>query len=136
MALAAGTQAALAADAPALSAMPPVRHHGDIAYVTGGIGESESTAMKQAMHRYPLSLEFFGKADGGNEYLADIPVAISDNQGKEILKARAQGPFMLVSLPDGKYTVSSRYNGVTQRRVVDIGPASHAVEMFDWTVAS
>lgn len=126
--LAAGTQSVLADSAD----LPPVQHDGAISYVSGGIGLSESTAMKEARNDYPLALEFVGMSSSGNDYLADIPVQISNAKGETVLKTQAHGPFMLVSLPSGKYTVTGEYKGQTKHYVVNIASSSHVRQMFAW----
>jgi len=109
-----------------------VQHAGDITYLSGGVGSDQSAAMKDEMHNYPLVLEFAGKTNAGNDYLADIPVQISDAHGIVLLDANARGPFMLVSLPDGRYTVTARYKGMQQRRVVNVATGVHEHETFIW----
>jgi len=123
------SQYALAAD---MSVLPPTHEDGAIIYLSGGIGSDQSSAIKSVMHRYPLVLEFVGATHGGNDYLADVPVTISDSHGKDLLSTKADGPFMLVSLPHGRYDVSAKYHGKTQHREVSVSDATHAHEMFSW----
>ena len=82
--------------------------------------------------RSPLVLEFVGITKAGNDYLADVPVTISDSHGKDLLSTKSDGPFMLVSLPHGRYDVTARYHGKTKRREVSVSDATHAHEMFAW----
>ncbi|WP_233849284.1 carboxypeptidase regulatory-like domain-containing protein [Paraburkholderia sp. HD33-4] len=126
--LGAGVQFAFAAP----QSLPALQHEGDIAFLSGGIGLGQSTAIKEVMPRYPLTLEFAGNAASGNEYLADIPVTLSDMHGKTVLRTTAKGPFLLASLPHGRYSVSATYNGKTERRDVNIAPSSHVHELFLW----
>lgn len=105
---------------------------GVISYLSGGVGSDQSAEMKGEMHNYPLVLEFAGKTNAGNDYLADIPVQISDAHGTVLVDTNARGPFMLVSLPDGRYTVTARYNGTQQRRVVNVATGVHEHEAFIW----
>lgn len=112
--------------------LPPAQHKGDIAYVSGGIGSDQSGAFKAAMHQYPLSLEFARQSADGNEYLANVPVKIADMHGTPLLSTRTRGPFMLVSIPDGRYVVSASHGGNTERRTVDIGKTTRAHETFVW----
>ncbi|TDG05668.1 carboxypeptidase regulatory-like domain-containing protein [Paraburkholderia guartelaensis] len=112
--------------------LPPAQHKGDIAYLSGGIGSDQSAAFKSAMHQYPLSLEFARQAAGGNEYLANVPVKIADMHGTPLLSTRTRGPFMLVSIPDGRYIVTASHGGNTERRTVDIGKTTRAHETFVW----
>lgn len=112
--------------------LPAAQHAGAITYLSGGIGSDQSAAIKDAMHNYPLVLEFVGTTHAGNEYLADIPVRIADMHGNNVLNASAHGPFMLLSLPDGRYTITATHDGKTERRAVNIASATHAHEMFAW----
>ncbi|MCA8290609.1 hypothetical protein LGN16_27065 [Burkholderia vietnamiensis] len=93
-----------------------------------------SLTIKQQMGKYPLVLEFAGHTSSGNDYLADVPVKIVDAHGKTVLSTRTTGPFLLVSMPDGRYTVSATYNRQTMRRSVDVRESSHAHSMFVWTM--
>jgi hypothetical protein len=127
-----GTPAA--ATAPAAPHLPPLHHAGDIAYVSGGIGSDQSAAFKDAMSRYPLSLEFAQHtAANGNEYLANVPVTIADSQGKTLVTMKTQGPFMLVSIPEGRYVVTAKHDGTAQQRTIEVGNAGHAHEAFVWS---
>lgn len=128
--LAAGGAAQLAqASAPSL---PPVQHAGNVSYVSGGVGLDESQALKQAMPGYPLVLEFAGRTSYGNEYLASVPVSIVDAHGKTVLETSAQGPFLLVSLPGGHYTIAASYGDKTEKRSVSVSADGHAREFFLW----
>lgn len=112
--------------------LPPAQHEGDIAYLSGGIGSDQSAAFKSAMHHYPLSLEFARQSADGNEYLANVPVKIADMHGTPLLSIRTRGPFMLVSIPAGRYLVTASHGGNTERRTVDIGKTTRAHEIFVW----
>ncbi|WP_233884455.1 fructose-bisphosphate aldolase [Paraburkholderia flagellata] len=130
----AATPAAGNADVTTATAgvLPPAEHEGDIAFLSGGIGSDQSAAFKSAMHQYPLSLEFARQSAGGNEYLANVPVKIADMHGTPLLSTRTRGPFMLVSIPAGRYVITASYGGNTERRTVDIGKTTGAHETFIW----
>ncbi|AJZ57155.1 putative exported protein [Paraburkholderia fungorum] len=112
--------------------LPPMQHSGGINYLSGGVGSDESTAIKGEMGHYPLVLEFAGKTNAGNDYLADIPVQVSDAHGTVVLDANSRGPFMLISLPNGRYTVTATYQGNEVRRTVSVAVGAHAQELFIW----
>jgi hypothetical protein len=115
--------------------LPPLQRAGDIAYLSGGIGSDQSTAFKDAMPRYPLSLEFARhSASDGNEYLANVPVTITDMHGATLLTTQSHGPFMLVTIPQGRYVVTASHDGNTQRRTVEIGKTTHLHEAFVWSM--
>lgn len=130
-ALAVFAQGALSAEQA--SQLQP-EHAGKVTYLSGGIGSDQSTAIKQLMSKYPLVLEFAGHTSSGNDYLADVPVKIVDAHGKTMLSTLTTGPFLLVSMPDGHYTVTATYNGQAMRRSIDVRESSHARSVFVWTM--
>uniref|UniRef100_UPI003F4930F6 carboxypeptidase regulatory-like domain-containing protein n=1 Tax=Cupriavidus yeoncheonensis TaxID=1462994 RepID=UPI003F4930F6 len=119
----------------ALASLPVLtaaQHAGPVTYLSGGVGLDESQAMKDAMHNYRLVLEFARKTAYGNEYLAGVPVKITDADGKKVLEASANGPFMLVSLPPGRYTVAASYDNETEQRTVRVRPDGMVKQFFVW----
>lgn len=125
-----GSQFALAG----MSVLPPAHVNGAITYLSGGIGTDQSSAIKSVMNRYPLVLEFVGRTHAGNDYLADVPITISDSHGKDLLSTKSDGPFMLVSLPHGRYNVTATYNGKTEHREVKVSDMTHTREIFTWSM--
>lgn len=111
------------------SGMPQIQQQGDISYVSGGVGSDESTALKSAQHRWPLAMRFTGP---GGDYLADVHVRIVGAHDKEVLKADSRGPYMLVKLPPGRYTVHARYKDDDQTRQVNVGRKPGARADFHW----
>lgn len=123
-----GCQVVLAAP----SVLPPAHEEGAITYLSGGIGSDQSLAIRSVMNKYPLVLEFVGRTNAGNDYLADVPVQISDSHGKDLMSTTSDGPFMLVSLPHGRYNVTATYNGKTEHREVKVTKMTQAHEIFMW----
>lgn len=125
--------------APAQAALPALQHQGGVEYVSGGIGIDESTAFKEAMSRFPLSMTFDQRApgQGPGDYVADVKVSITDGAGgKSVLDTTAQGPYLLVRLPDGKYRVKATYQGRTQTREVTIAGKKPVRLGFSWPEAA
>lgn len=116
----------------AQAALPPVKHQGSVQYVSGGIGIDESEAMKAAAKDYPLALTFAAQRDGKADYVASVAVTIHDSHGKEVLKAMAEGPYMLVKLPAGSYKISATYNGGAQDRQVTVQNTGTTRAVFEW----
>jgi hypothetical protein len=130
--LAAGVLAA-ALGAPAHAELPPVQRQGNIEYVMGGIGQSESDSMKAAEKNYSLSMVFAQRIGGQNDYAADIPLTIADSKGNTVLQTTVSGPYMLVKLPAGQYKVTATYNNQPQTRTVNIGGAGTTEhQSFEW----
>ncbi|AVG39606.1 hypothetical protein LMG6001_01961 [Achromobacter insolitus] len=131
-AMALGSMAFAGILSTAQAGLPPVQQQGSVQYVSGGIGLDESEAMKAAAKDYPLALTFAAQRDGKADYVANVAVTISDAQGKAVLQATAEGPYMLVKLPAGNYKVSATYNGQAQQRDVSVQNSGTARAVFEW----
>lgn len=122
---------ALAVSAP----LPPAHVQGDISYLSGGIGKDEARTILTAARDYPLALEFAPVAHGrhvlktGNP--AAVPVVIRNLQGRVVLSASSEGPFMLVKLPAGRYLISATHDGKIERRHVWVTGEPRLV-VFEW----
>ena len=102
------TQPLLAQTSMSASDLPVEQTQGEVRYRTGGIGLDESTAFKSAIGKHSAALVFTSHSGSANEYLADVPVTITDARGREVLKVAA-GPYLLLDLPAGSYTATARY---------------------------
>jgi hypothetical protein len=114
-------------------AAPPVeKTQGDVRYVSGGIGLDESTQMKSMESQYSLALTFAEQANGKADYLANIPVTITDAQGRTVLSVNTDGPYLLVQLPPGSYSVTASHGGVPKTNHVTVGQGHGDRVVFDW----
>ncbi|AHB05009.1 MULTISPECIES: carboxypeptidase regulatory-like domain-containing protein [Pandoraea] len=136
--VAAATAATLAATMGGISVahaqggmLPPSMQQGSVTYVSGGIDSDESGAFKREASHWPLSIEMAARGDGANEYVADAQVQILRG-GSTVLDTRAKGPFMLVKLPEGDYTVKATHNGKPMTKDVKVSPKGHASAVFLW----
>ncbi|MBK7663329.1 MAG: carboxypeptidase regulatory-like domain-containing protein [Sterolibacteriaceae bacterium] len=112
--------------------LPPEHTQGAVHYRSGGIGEVESTAMKAVANRYPLEVLFAERDESGTAaYEAGAGIAIRDASGKEVLGTVSEGPFLLVRLPAGRYTLTASRNGDAKTRTVTLGPR-HVRVVFEW----
>jgi hypothetical protein len=114
--------------------LPPAQMSGGVAFRTGGVGELEAAAMRRAEPSYPLSVEFFRRHDGEDEFVADVDVTIADRDGRTLLSARGAGPVLLADLPDGSYMVVARQNGETTRKRVTLAGRPERL-VFIWPAA-
>jgi hypothetical protein len=111
--------------------LPQIQHQGAIEYVSGGVGLDESAALKSEAHRWPLSMRFTGPTA---DYLADVHVRIVGPHGADVLSTESMGPYMLVKLPPGKYTVHARYKDEEQTRTVMVSSQPGARADFHWSM--
>lgn len=100
--------------------VPQEHVRGSVAYISGGIGDDEAQAMKAAAADYPLTLELATAGPARDPYIADAKVQIRDRQGNPVLNTTTEGPFLLVRLPSGMYTVDVEWNGAQKQRTVQV----------------
>ncbi|WP_179403474.1 carboxypeptidase-like regulatory domain-containing protein [Burkholderia guangdongensis] len=110
--------------------LPPVHQQGAVSFTSGGVGQDESTAFQRSESAWPLALRFTG---AGGEFLADVHVHITDTNGTDVLKTDARGPYMLVKLPAGHYTVHASYQGKEDARTVTVPAKGGVKAAFTWT---
>ncbi len=106
-----------------------VREDRGIRYVSGGIGISEREELDALSHQFNLRLLF--AVQTGN-YLADVRVNISDTRGETVFSAKSEGPWFLVQLPPGAYTVDVDALGRTQGQSVRINSGRQSRLNFFW----
>lgn len=126
----------LGAAGPALggdmSSLPSEQVQGVVSYITGGIGEEEAAAFKQAAATYPLEMLFAQKARPRDEYLADVRVAVRDRSGNALLETTTEGPFLLAKLPTGTYNIEAEIRGERKHQTVAIRSGKHQRVVFVW----
>ena len=99
--------------------LPPVNTQGQTQFLSGGIGKDESDAILQARISWPLTLELtqLTEARGPTaEYISDVQIIIKDALGNTVLDTTTDGPYLLVKLPAGKYSLDATYNSITLHR--------------------
>ncbi|MEM6679783.1 MAG: hypothetical protein AAF675_18115 [Pseudomonadota bacterium] len=84
------------------------------AFFCSGIGEE--AAEEEATFPHTLKL-IFAQVDG--KFIADVDATIM--QGSEtVLTAFCPSPWLLVDLPEGRYTVTATHAGVTKSTAVSV----------------
>jgi len=105
---------------PALAAtprgLPPEQHEGSVGYLTGGIGKSEAHLFEHEMAKHPLAIELLEHSGKYEEFTADAKIKIIDQHGRTVLDAQAAGPFMLVDLPPGRYSIVATLKNDTMKK--------------------
>ncbi len=102
------------------SSLPPVQSQDQTQYLTGGVGEDESKAILQAANSWPLTLELSKAAAPRAEYISDVQITIKDKSGKTVLDVAAEGPYVLVKLPPGKYLLDAAFESKTLHRNITL----------------
>ena len=131
--IAAGLAGTAISVSAATATSPQVQHYGRIAYLTGGIGKSEAEDLQARMSKYPLAVEMFEKRGKRAVFTADADVKIADSHGQTVFDAKADGPFMLIDLPKGKYTVEASLNHTSlTKRAVHVEPGHATRALFEF----
>lgn len=90
----------------------------NVTYLCGGIGEAETSYMKQEAKGYDLMLTF---ATRSGAYLANVDVDIKDTRGNTVLQMACDAPILLVDLPKGGiYKVRAETAGYALNRTVKV----------------
>ena len=106
--------------------MPAEQGTGDIRYVSGGVGEADAKTFEAEMDRYALAIELLERTGRGSEFTADATVEILE-AGKPVLRTKSSGPFVLVNLPAGNYSVEATLAGRMVRKAgVVVAGGRHA----------
>ena len=97
-------------------------------YVSGGIALGEREALEQRRAAFSLWIATAAKKTGS--YLADARVIVTDEAGKTVLDTKLDGPWLLVNLKPGRYTVEASLRKQTQRKTTTIHPGDHHEMLF------
>ena len=109
--------------------MPQIQQQGGVSFVSGGVGQDESQALRSAASQWPLSLRFTARS---GEFLADVHVTIEDAHGTSVLDTTSRGPYMLVKVPPGRYSVHVSHAGISKTSAVTVRASGTARTTFAW----
>ena len=114
-----------------LAQIPDTQHSNGIAYITGGVGEGETTAMLAEAKQWSLMLELSQLENGRGVWIFGANIKILNASKKVIFDAQAEGPYMLINLEPGDYVIEASYQSVEQKRAVSVkANASQKVSLF------
>lgn len=100
--------------------VPEAQRSQGVSYITGGVGEEESTAILAEAKQWPLLLELSQLENGRGVWIFGSQIKIANAKGAVIFDAKADGPYMLVNLDAGDYVIQASYQGVEQKRAISI----------------
>ena len=102
-----------------------------IAYITGGVTIDERQEMMAQRNNYSLLLKVAAKS---GKYLGDSVVKITDQAGATVFECTTDGPWLLVDLPVGRYTVSATGLEITQSQKILISKRTRREITMYWNV--
>jgi hypothetical protein len=103
-----------------MAPLPQVQSQGQTEFITGGVGKDESDAIAQAAGAWPLMLELSQSAAPRAEFISDVQIIIKDKSGNTVLDMTSAGPYVLVRLPAGKYSLDATYESKVLHRDISI----------------
>lgn len=113
-------------------ALPPIQKSGSVEYLSGGIGQDESTAIRKVSTQWPLTLEFAVRDKSQGVFAADVRILVRDAKGGAVLETTSDGPFLLARLAPGHYAVEATFAGKTLRQSISVRQSQPARAVFVW----
>jgi hypothetical protein len=102
----------------AYAQIPDTQYSQGISYISGGVGEEESSAILAEAKQWPLLLELSQLENGRGVWIFGAKIKILDAKNQVIFDAQADGPYILINLTAGQYLIEASYRGVLQKRPV------------------
>jgi cytochrome c553 len=97
-------------------------------FVSGGVSEEERETLSAQRESHSLWIVTALRKTG--EYLSAVRLTVTDAQHKVVFDAALDGPWLLIDLPVGKYSVEARFEGQVQQRATTIHPGDHHQAIF------
>ena len=100
--------------------IPDTKYSDGVSYISGGVGEGETTAILAEAKQWPLTLELSQLENGRGVWIFGATIKVINAKGKTVFDAVADGPYMLINLEPGDYSIEGSYQDVMQKRAVSI----------------
>ena len=114
--------------------LPKTQKQGDIAYITGGVGEDESKAIRGDAKNWPLIIDFSQHLQNHDAWISQVYLRILDVKGNGIFEVTTDGPFLLVNLPSGSYMLTATYEGITKTQKIQIVNGKAHRASLNWSL--
>jgi len=103
-------------------------------YIAGGFGVEERAELEQARRDYRLRVATAARGSGA--YLSGVRLRIADASGRAVFDREIDGPWLLIDVAPGRYTLSARLQGVTVEQQVTLGATDRREIYFYFPVAA
>lgn len=107
----------------------PIKSLEGVEFVTGGIGIGERKILDQMAGDYSLKV-IFAMHDG--HYLSQCQVEIIRADGKKMLSAKTEGPWLLADLEPGNYRVKAAQDSTWKNQNVTVSADTLQQVIFNW----
>jgi len=102
-----------------------------IAYITGGATIDERDEMRGQRKDFSLLLKLAARS---GKYLGASAVSVKNASGATTFECTTDGPWLLVNMPPGNYTITVNSGGVNQLQRVNIGKHGRRELTMYWNV--
>lgn len=109
------------------------RYDHGIAYVTGGVGVDEVSALRDVASRYSMRTRF---ASVSGESLSGVALQLRKMDGTLVFSATSNGPYLYAKIPPGSYRVIASSEGVERKRTVTVPRRGGVSVTLTWPAAS
>ena len=120
-----GSAAAWAQAEWEMTVPPQPQSYGGIQVINGGVDLDQADAIKRIQSRYPLRVQISGR--GGNYYVADRLKLMQ--RGEVVAEIPDAGPWLLMDVPPGRYTLVGDFGQTEVRRDVVVSSGGAKVSM-------
>jgi len=103
-------------------------------YVVGGFGLDERQELEQA--RRDFRLRVTTAARGSGAYVSGVRLRIADASGRGVFDREVAGPWLLIDLPPGSYSLRASLQGETAEQQVTLGVAGRRDVYFYFSVTA
>jgi hypothetical protein len=111
--------------------IPATQHSNGISYISGGVGEEETVAILAEAKQWPVLLELSQIENGRGVWIFGANIKVSNAKKQVVFNTPADGPYMLINLDPGDYTIEASYQGVEQKRALSIkANTSQKISLF------
>lgn len=117
--------------APAFAEDEAVATAGDVAWVSGGVGEESRERLNALSAGFGFNLKLtFALASG--DYLSAVAVRIVDAGGRTVLETTSEGPILLARLPAGRYECFATVGGRELKQRLTVAEGRLGATVFRW----
>ncbi len=97
-----------------------------------GLAVGEEAQQDQARSGVDWTLKIIFADEKTREYLSDVDLEIFDSLGERVLMLLCDGPWIVIALPAGEYTVRGSYAGTLKERKVKVPGSTMRTEYMFW----
>lgn len=116
----------------AYAELPLIESRSNLSCMMGGVGETESKAMREEAKKWPLNIEFSEHLGNKDAWVSGAVLKILNKDGNVIFEETCNGPMFLAKMAPGKYQLVASYQGVSKKRMIQIEEGKRLKESFNW----